>query len=188
MIKRGFTLVETLVAISIFLIVTTVVMTTIQQSLQANRQASEVEVATFLATEGIEAIRQIRDSNRLNYVTGRDFSANWLNNIDDDCINGAVCQVNINNSVDSRVSVCPSDECQAFNLTNNGYGYSSFNNPVATPFKREVTFDYNCATSDEVERNRIGVVSTVSWSEEDPNAVVTVKESLFNWEDQPDCS
>lgn len=61
----GFTLVESLVAITIFLTVTTAAGLAIHSSLQAQRYAAEQTTASYLATEGIEVVRAFRDTQRL---------------------------------------------------------------------------------------------------------------------------
>ncbi len=63
--QLGFTLVETMVAISILLIAVVGPMSTIGGSLSQIRTARDQVIAVNLAQEGIEVVRQIRDSNLL---------------------------------------------------------------------------------------------------------------------------
>lgn len=69
-LRNGFTLVEVLVAISILLIAVVGPMSLIGKSLAQIRIARENAVAVNLAQEGIEAIRQARDSNMLDQWAG----------------------------------------------------------------------------------------------------------------------
>lgn len=64
--KKGFTLLETLVAISILLIAVVGPMSIIGRSLPQSAYARDHAIAVNLAQEGIEAVRQKRDSNMLD--------------------------------------------------------------------------------------------------------------------------
>jgi prepilin-type N-terminal cleavage/methylation domain-containing protein len=64
--KKGFTLLETLVAISILLIAVVGPMSIIGRSLPQSAYARDHAIAVNLAQEGIEAVRQKRDSNMLS--------------------------------------------------------------------------------------------------------------------------
>ena len=72
--KKGFTLVESLVALSIFLTVATVPMEIVIKSLQTNLLSKNNLEAHFKAQEIIEVARAIRDSN---FVNGK----NWLTSL-----------------------------------------------------------------------------------------------------------
>ena len=65
----GLTLVETLVAISIIVMVVTVTTQTIQASFKDRRYAAKQSVATYLANDGIEQIRQLRDNNLIQITS-----------------------------------------------------------------------------------------------------------------------
>lgn len=64
--EKGFTLVETLVAISILLVAVVAPMSTIGGSLSSIFIARDQMIAVNFAQEGIEIVRQRRDSNMLN--------------------------------------------------------------------------------------------------------------------------
>lgn len=63
--QKGFTLVETLVAISVLLLVIIGPMTVAQKGIQNAYYANEQVTATFLAQEAIEAVRTLRDTQAL---------------------------------------------------------------------------------------------------------------------------
>ncbi len=71
----GFTLVESMVAISILLIAVVGPMSTIGGSLSQIRIARDQIIAVSLAQEGIEVMRQKRDSNSLQ--RWKEGSSNW---------------------------------------------------------------------------------------------------------------
>lgn len=66
--SQGFTLVETLVAITILLLVVIGPMTIAAQGMQNAYYANEQTTAVFLAQESIEAIKKLRDNNALTYI------------------------------------------------------------------------------------------------------------------------
>lgn len=68
--QKGFTLLESLVAIAILLIAVVGPMSVIGRSLPQSAYARDHAIAVNLAQEGIEAIRQRRDSNMLNDWNG----------------------------------------------------------------------------------------------------------------------
>jgi prepilin-type N-terminal cleavage/methylation domain-containing protein len=71
--QRGFSILETLVAIAILLIATTGPMVFAQQSLRAARLSRDQVTAFYLAQDAIEFVKHIRDENSL--VGSR---ADWL--------------------------------------------------------------------------------------------------------------
>ena len=64
---NGFSLVETLVAITILLIAITAPITIVVRSTQSSQFSSEQVVATFLAQEGVELVQKARDDGFLRY-------------------------------------------------------------------------------------------------------------------------
>lgn len=64
--SEGFTLVETLVAITVLLLVVVGPMTVAQKGIQNAYYANEQVTAVFLAQEAIEALRELRDNDGLN--------------------------------------------------------------------------------------------------------------------------
>lgn len=70
--KKGFTLVETILAISIIGVIITVVMQLTQSSLAIGRSAMHQFIAFHQAEEGLELVRNQRDSNWLQNKPWRD--------------------------------------------------------------------------------------------------------------------
>ena len=68
--EKGFTLVETLVAITILLLVIIGPLTVAQKGIQNAYYANEQVTAVFLAQEAIEAVRELRDTNALEEYEG----------------------------------------------------------------------------------------------------------------------
>ena len=63
--SKGFTLIETMVAISILMVAIVAPMSLAAQSLSAAYYARDQITAFYLAQEGIEVVRSVRDTNIL---------------------------------------------------------------------------------------------------------------------------
>jgi prepilin-type N-terminal cleavage/methylation domain-containing protein len=82
--RKGFTLVETLVAISILLVAIVGPMTIAAKGLQSAFYAREQITAFWLGQEGVELVRELRDQSALEHE-------NWLANIPPSCGNANGC-------------------------------------------------------------------------------------------------
>ncbi len=63
--KRGFTLIETLVAVSLLVIAIVAPMSLVSQALTTAYYARDQVAAYSLAQDGIESVRAVRDGNLL---------------------------------------------------------------------------------------------------------------------------
>jgi prepilin-type N-terminal cleavage/methylation domain-containing protein len=73
--NKGFSLVEVIVAVGIFSIIAYSGVASVVGSFSSNRLSGEQSQATFLAQEGIEAIRSIRDQSWDNLIDGSHYIA-----------------------------------------------------------------------------------------------------------------
>ena len=85
--KKGFTLVETLVAITVLLLVIIGPMTIAQKGIQNAYYAKDQVTAVFLAQEAVEGIRQLRDEKGLAAYSGNASidTASWVPSCDSGC-------------------------------------------------------------------------------------------------------
>lgn len=137
--QGGFTLVETLVAITILLLVVIGPMTIAQKGMQNAYFANEQTTAVFLAQEGIETIRKVRDNKALlEMKNGTNNTADWINALDASCKNtGVGCDVDIANG---QYRSCASlSNCVIERNSGAGalYGYGT--GWTATPYTRVIT-------------------------------------------------
>jgi len=173
--RQGFTLVETLVAVSILVLGVTGAFSAAHNGLVSSMYSKDQIIAFYLAQEGIEQVRNLRDKNGL---TG----ANWLSgvaNSGDPCeagppgLPGPLCYADPLNSA-TPIIRC-SGACPYLKLNNNGF--YSYDSGSDTKFRREIL------VTTIVAGREILVESTVYWSRGLlVNKEFTASEYLFNWQ------
>ena len=169
--NRGFTLVETLVAIAVLILVISGAFTAAQTGISTANYAKNQIIAFYLAGEGVEQIRNMRDENGLN-------SRHWLTGIAldsaDPCYFGKACKVD---SITNTVSSCPGGENSCPNLrhdsTTGFYGYD--NSWDDSGFRREIILS-------RINDDEISILVTVSWSKGVINRQFKIRENIFNWQ------
>jgi prepilin-type N-terminal cleavage/methylation domain-containing protein len=167
--KNGFTLVETLVAISILMISIVGPMYSIYRALQATYISRDELAATGLAQEGAEYVRNVRDSNYLATLGGT--ATPWLQNLSNcQTING--CTVDTFTRYSSTPQAC-STVCTPLYI-NVGGQYTQQVGGTKTHFTRTVTITN--PTSIEAIVN-----VKVSWITNHVTYSVIVNEHLYNW-------
>lgn len=164
----GFTLVETLIAISILVLGVTGAFSAANSGMTSALYSKDQITSFYLAQEGIEQIRNLRDKNGL---TGN----NWLNGIANSgspCEFGNLCYVDALNSA-VPLTRC-SGACPTLRLNNNGF--YTYDSGTTTKFRREVLIT-------SVNANEVIVESNVYWSK---GLLIdkrfTAREHLFNWQ------
>ena len=169
--RAGFTLIETLVAISILVIAIAAPMTLASQSLSTAYYARDQITAFHLAQEAIEAIRSVRDKNVLLTMSGTptDLLADIPNT------SGQPFTIDTR---DNSMSVC-SGTCEPIkNQSTTGiYGYGSDSSWSVTRFTRSVRVTQVGGTNDEVK-----VAVEVSWrSGSFQERHFTINNNLYQW-------
>lgn len=172
-IKKGFSLIETIIAISIFTIVITGPLTLSSRSLKAASAAKNNFIASMLAQEGIELIRSYRINNVLQGQT-------WMNDLIDATPS---CRLSPGCYVDSKTlrttgqtqnfdaKHCPST-CPVMLVDSNGiYNYSS---GTASIFTRDILMN-------EVNQNMVRVIVTITWRDHGGAKSLRVEEIMHNW-------
>lgn len=167
---RGFTLVETLVAITVVVTAMVGPLYAVQQSLNASRTAREQLIASSLAQEGVEYVRGIRDNNYLYLFMYPGSGRSWLFGVDGtggsvNCIT-ATCAVDPTQLTVSR-TILPLylDPTGLYNQASSG---------TPTPYTRTVQLSAVSATE-------MLVTVTVTWTSKGQQRNVVVREYLHNW-------
>jgi hypothetical protein len=118
-------------------------------------------VAAYLAQEGLELVRNIRDSNWMTPGTG------WRDNID-----------NRSYIIDYNDNSLNSDISDPYLYINNGF-YSHDRSGAKTIFQRVISIS---TPSSDCDGNKcILASSTVTWSDFGTSGSTTVSERLYNW-------
>ncbi len=182
---RGFTLVETLVAVSILSVSILAGFTAVQGSLKNSSLSKDQVTAFFLAQEAIEFVKNIRDENALTNLGST--PTHWLNRLAEDssdpCWFGNVCRVDPYQYSISSVNAIvfcgtSSGSCPVLNQSISGsttglFGYTA--GWPASRFKREIQFE-------QITANQIYITVTVTWNMGTVPQTFQVKQLLFNHE------
>jgi prepilin-type N-terminal cleavage/methylation domain-containing protein len=191
----GFTLVEVLVAIFIFSLAITALMAALASGISDTTYAKQKMTATYLAQEGIEYMRNMRD----DYVLYPTTSFNWGKSGD---IYDFMKAINLCETTSSPYgcgfdsSILPTDPdfiispcdvttnfgssniCELY--VNNGNYNIKYTGGINSGFLRTITVDPNFNSGQEVK-----MTSTVFWAEGTATHNVSFSENLFNWTQPP---
>lgn len=172
--QRGFTLIETLVAIFIFSISLVGLSTIASRGIAGVRGSSNEIIAQYLVQEGIEAMRHIRDSNYASMLNGG--TETWSDGITNTCPEGDQCIISVkfDSAPFAEIQECDS-ECAPLRLDENTSLYQYARGPV-TPFVRTVTWESG-ATSEEII-----ITSEVVWEEGRIEKTTTASEIMRHWQ------
>lgn len=171
--KKGFTLVETMVAITILTLAISGAFFTANSSMVAAGIAHDQLIASYLAQEGIEYVRMLRDNEYLVAYSTNDTAnawANFLNPVIAAC--STSCQFDpVNNSLAS----CSGSGCSALWLASTNIYTQRQVTGVETPFTRTIRV---VPITDKDEK----IVSTVTWNYHNKQYSVTVTDHLTPWQ------
>jgi Tfp pilus assembly protein PilV len=179
--KKGFGLLEVLISAVIIIMILAALVFIGRASLKNNEYLSQRAQAIYLAQEGIEMTRQIRDTNwtdgdnatqwnTLAYTLNPPFlitTANTLYSLKYDA-----------NLRRWHLITPPVKESISFPATppNITYDRSIKAEPAISPY-----IPYDPLTSNDLKPYAIKVTSTVTWSSSGQNYTITLSEMMTNW-------
>lgn len=175
-LHKGFTLVETLVALTILIISVTGALVSVQNGLFATSLAKDNVTAYYLATEAIEQIRNMRDQNG---IEGQNWLTGIAQNISDPCgQSGVSCIVD---GINSKLYSCGGGwgtcehllQAPSSDQLSNAYGYTSGWQP--SKFDREVQIT-------KLNSHEVAVEVRITWNKGLLQQTFDVRENLFDWE------
>jgi len=169
--NKGFTIVESLVAITILVLAITGVTSTVQTSLSSYIFSKNQIIAFYLAQEGFEQIRNMRDENSLKS------QEDWLYGLDP-CFDENGCYFNPALDAPDSDPIACSGNCPLLrqNVNNGLFGYSSSLSWTDTIFRRTVLL----MQVNPVNPNEISVLVTIDWSKGAVNRQFEARENIFN--------
>jgi prepilin-type N-terminal cleavage/methylation domain-containing protein len=173
---KGFTLMEVIIALFIFAvgIIAIYVMTTF--TISSTIHVSNKFTAAYLVQEGIELVRNIRDTNWLQgtgHTWNEQLATFNCNGTCDEVING--CIVDYKHSYSPLTPEDP--DLPAYNgqfLNIDSDVFYSYSAGSQTKFKRKVSID--ASTADILK-----VCVRVEWKEKGNPNQITAQENLYNW-------
>ena len=164
---KGFTLVETLVAISLLMLAILGPLSISSAGLRNSAYARDQITAYYLAQEGIEYVRYVRDDNFIKKYAGG--GNGWLDGLDNCIVDGAGdygCVLDspawfagYSNFLYACITqLCDNDQDPKMYVTSDGYYAYGYLSPdsVLSQYKRVITVVP--VTNDEVK-----IVSTMTW-------------------------
>jgi len=163
--KNGFTLVEALVALSILIVGIISGFILVTKALYDVTIIQDRLTASFLAQEGIEFVRQIRDSNYVKTINGT--LTPWNEGLADD----SYLVSSIGNPPTSIKLLPYDDKILKYNSNTGLYNYDTGQDTV---FKRKITIT-------NLPPNEILVQSIMDWTSKGVNFHLVVEDRLFNW-------
>ncbi len=171
---HAFTLLETLVAVTILIVSISGPLTTAQQSLQSAIFSRDQITASYLAQEGIEYMRARRDENFMQnpvvpWTTGLSSGAQ-------DCIN-KYCNVDFSNLTHTNAD-CSSGtaECTKLYISPNGvYGITASGN-TQTRFQRSVKL-----VSDPLQPDQYSIFVKMTWQSGRYTRTMELEDRIFRW-------
>ena len=185
---KGFTLIETLVAVLLLSIAIAGPLTIASKALSTALIAKDQIGAYYLAQDAIEYLRYARDSNCLaaGGTTGCP-SGSWLNGTVNltPCENSSGCYLDSIHSTVGLMTSCPTTGCVLnWDSTNHYYSYTT---GTASPehYIRTVKMTAPVGSNDcsAGKGCEAGVVVIVQWTGAGGiTHSITLREDLFNWE------
>lgn len=155
--QKGFTLLEMLISILIITLGIISIFTAVIKYTQYTQQVRSNLTASYLAQEGIEIVKNIRDNN---WTQGNAWSAGLTN-----CLSsGSGCEADYTDSSLAAVS----GSLRLLYVDSDGfYGYTG---DTKTEFTRKIVID-------PVGSNQLNIKVDVYWN----GIANTVKENIYNW-------
>ncbi len=189
----AFTIVESLVAISILVIAVLGPIVIISQALRTSFFARDQMTAYYLAQESIEHIRNLRDRNSFRNIS----ASEWLQEMTylSGVLETAPALANASTPAPQKYSLvrtaggykleaCPSNTCALLNVNvdNGTYGETGAGNLKPSIYTREITFHE--APGDSSGTHEIAVEVLMKWAQTGGMYQFKLRENLTNWKIQ----
>ena len=188
--NRGFTLVETLIAVLLLMMAIAGPLTLAEKGLHVTLIAKDQDNAFYLAQDAVEYVRWVRDTNKLrsnNWLAGLNGTVNGHTNsggVGGDCTTATGCMID---SLRDTTASC-SGACSVLNYdtTYNQFTYSTGAGINPSIFTRTVHIVTPVGTNDCSGNGKgceASVTVTVTWRDQGMLLrTINVQESIFDWQ------
>lgn len=179
--NRGFTLIETLVAVAILTLAIVGPLTAVSSAVSSATYATDQVKAYYLGEEAIEIIRAVRDNNSLSGV-------DWLTGINSVCFEeGKTCSVDIVTAQFYECSPTLFDTCVVYSdestadPTHFHRQHQTGGNWQDTGYKRTVHLTGVDHDATHPGNEELVVQVVVSWKSGAVSRSITISENMFDW-------
>jgi hypothetical protein len=155
--KNSFTLLEAIFSITILILTIVGAFTLVQLTLGFTPITQQKLIASYLVQEGIEIVRNIRDTN---WISG----LNWTNNL----------TTTTSYYLDSQSLQFPDLSCSSQYLYLDSNSYNCRSSGSQTKFQRQITLT-------EIGSDQLEVLVEVEWQEKGRTHTIKAMENLYNW-------
>ncbi len=176
--NRGFTLIEAIVAIGVISVGFVGALVILSKSASQAGFLRERIIASHLAAEGIEVIRNIRDTNWLKLS-----QPDWLSGLiepKDAPVDTNVTGIVNYNSGSVTIEADSSRWCLSYGLDNGFYKYKH-SYPCNTVFKRHIVLTKKSEIISGQSISFLEVQSIVDWQEKGLTKTIQVIDHLYDW-------
>jgi Tfp pilus assembly protein PilV len=156
------------VAISIFTVSVLALLSILSQGISSTNSTKKKVIAAYLAEEGVELIRNKRDTLVISSSTAQVGWNSFSTTTSSTCNGTTGCYVDDSNTLVACGSTCPTLK---YDSTNGKYNYTT---GVDSGYTRKITT--TLISADERK-----ITSLVSWPQGLGSSSVTFSENLFNW-------
>jgi len=176
--NQGFSIIEVMVCVTIILVTFTSIYTLINHSMVFHDLAYSKLTASYLAQEGIEIVRNIRDNNYIrnennNYIKNE--SNNYILNESNNYIQNESWNVGLNpGNYQVQYNSTRLDDYTGNNLKIDSSGLYNYSDGETTRYNRMISID-------KISDKEIRVTSIVKWSNRGINFDIQVEDHLYNW-------
>ena len=161
----GFTLLEVMVAIFVITVGVAGAMTILQMTVFLASISSSRLTATYLAQEGIEIVRNVRDTN---WLEARTVANDWDEGLTN-CSGGCIADYTYSSQLDPILLAYAG---QFLNI--DGNGFYSYSPDTPTKFQRKIIIQ-------KPNFDRLDVAVQIIWSEKGKPYNFSAQENLYNW-------
>ncbi len=170
--QKGFTLTEVIMAISVLMIGVVGVYIVFGSAVSSLPYISSRITAAYLAQEGVEIIRNIRDSNWIENENKSSVTVAW-----DDGLNEGEWQADYNdNQLRECFSPCSYNSDNLFFLRTEDNKFYNYDLGDNTPYKRKIIIE-----KDPSQPDMLKVKVIVQWKIKGKLQEIKAEDHLYNW-------